>query len=200
MVDTNTTCRCEVSQTIVGSIALHAQVHQRSSHAGNPGSTITQLAFSPRENLIAWSDSDGVFSRWVKPIADTLCDPVKHSISTNAAATTISKPRTEINLFGEDLTDTRLAVEDDFADVDLDHDMYDEDFVIDDLLTRDEPAVSKSYDPFVKEMGTNRVRLKSHSYSTLASSEHRQSPTTISTGMHSNGEQKAIFRSGGHLS
>ncbi|KAJ7218083.1 hypothetical protein GGX14DRAFT_495522 [Mycena pura] len=38
---------------------------------------VTQLAFSPSENLIAWTTNDGTFSRWLKPISLTHPDPVE---------------------------------------------------------------------------------------------------------------------------
>ncbi|KAJ6586903.1 hypothetical protein DFH09DRAFT_910436 [Mycena vulgaris] len=46
-------------------------------HSSNPQIIVTQLAFSPSENLIAWTAADGAFYRWSNPIPNTFPDPVK---------------------------------------------------------------------------------------------------------------------------
>lgn len=129
------------------------------SQSGTPGTTITQLAFSPRENLIAWTDADGAFTRWPKPISDNFPDPVKVSIATNSATTIPAKPRTGLDLFG-DLDDGPApdagGQHDD--DIDLDDDMVDidEGWIVDDMdgALHKEPDVRK-WDGNVKEMGKN---------------------------------------------
>lgn len=138
------------------------------SQSGTPGTTITQLAFSPRENLIAWTDADGAFTRWPKPISDNFPDPVKLSIATNGAATIPVKPRTGLDLFG-DLDDGPApdvgGQQDD--DVDLDDDMadIDEGWIVDDMdgALHKEPDVRR-WDGNVKEMGKkfDHVSLAAH--------------------------------------
>lgn len=129
------------------------------SHAANSGSIITQLAFSPRENLIAWTDTDGAFTRWPKAIPDTFPDPVKRSNVTNSSATIPTRLKTGPSLFGDDVTNTTADVErdvDDDVDLDAGFGDADEDWIIDDLGggLQDAPAVSGKYkDGFVKEMG-----------------------------------------------
>jgi len=132
------------------------------SHIGTPGSTITQLAFSPRENLLAWTDTEGIFSRWPRPIPDTFPDPIKTSIVTNAAAPVQGRPKTGLNLFGDDTvpdgTDG-IGLGIGAGDVDLDAgpdavrlgDM-DDDWIIDDIGggATDEIVGKGGY---VKEMG-----------------------------------------------
>ena len=123
------------------------------SQSGNPGSTITNVAFSPLENLIAWTDTDGVFTRWPKPISDSFPDPVRKAISTNGSATIPTKLSTGLDLFGEDATDSGKTGNDDTADID---DMLDVDdgWIIDDMdgELHAEPKVGR-HDGFVKEMG-----------------------------------------------
>ncbi|KAG5642487.1 hypothetical protein DXG03_002737 [Asterophora parasitica] len=122
------------------------------SHAGTSGAIITHLAFSPQENLVAWTDSEGEFNRWSKPISDNFPDPVKRSsTSTNAAATIPTRPKTA--LFDDILKSPRPLPGDD-----AEHEGYgdnDEDWIIDDLGDglQDVPEGSgKKHDAFVKEM------------------------------------------------
>jgi chromosome transmission fidelity protein 4 len=115
------------------------------SHAGTPGSTITQLAFSPRENLLAWTDTEGIFSRWLNPVPSTFPDPVKSSIATSAAAPVQAKLQTGLNLFADDFLSGRGDTSSGagLGGVDLDADLdgdtglklgdMDDDWIIDDI-------------------------------------------------------------------
>ena len=144
------------------------------SETGNLGTAITQLAFSPRENLVAWTDGDGSFIRWPKPISDTFPDPVKSSISTNGSATVSIKPKTGLDLFAEETNEPAGAADlDNTGDVDLDEDMADIDdaWIVDDLdgALNDPPAPERAgKDGFVKEMG------RSSFLRVMYSTEHRQ--------------------------
>ena len=122
---------------------------------GNPNSTITRLQFSPRENLVAWTDSDGALSRWLKPISDNYPDPVKISSVTNNAATVPIK-RNDIDLFGNDITGGAASEKNGTDDVDLDEDLVDIDdgWIVDDMDGAHKAEVPEGKrDPFVKEMG-----------------------------------------------
>ena len=153
------------------------------SQSGNPGSTITNVAFSPRENLIAWTDTDGVFTRWPKPISDTFPDPVKNSISTNGSATIPTKLSTGLDLFGDDAGEN-----DDTANVDLGDDMLDLDdgWIVDDMdgALHTEPKVGRG-DGFVKEMGEfcSLARMPG----LIITSEYYQGSTTLPARIHSYG-------------
>ncbi|KAF8160621.1 hypothetical protein B0H34DRAFT_344214 [Crassisporium funariophilum] len=124
------------------------------SQNGNAGSTITQIAFSPRENLIIWTDTDGYFSRWQKPIGDELPDPVKPAISTNASATIPIIRSAGLDIFGTDDGHV-FGARDDTRDLELDDDMLevDDGWIVDDTdgLHARETAVHEK-DGFVKEM------------------------------------------------
>ncbi|KAF5376224.1 hypothetical protein D9615_008542 [Tricholomella constricta] len=124
------------------------------SHPGTPGATITHLAFSPREDLIAWTDSKGGFNRWPKAIPDNFPDPVKRSVATNAAATIPARPKT--NLFDDIAEATTInALRDDNAELDPGFDDVDDDWIIDDLgggLQDASEGAGKKQDAYVKEM------------------------------------------------
>ncbi|CAA7260577.1 unnamed protein product [Cyclocybe aegerita] len=128
------------------------------SQIGNPGSTITQIAFSPRENLLAWTDTDGVFTRWPKPVADNFPDPVKPALATNGPATIpVKAPRAALDLFGDNDSIMGGAKDKDATnDVDLDDDMLDVDdgWIVDDMDgALNEPETTKvSGSGYVKEM------------------------------------------------
>lgn len=139
------------------------------SHAGTAGSAITQLAFSPTENLIAWTDTDGVLTRWLHPIPDEYPDPIKSSIASAGSATVPVKRKSSPGLFGNDPFNVGVGVgsRDDVGDMDLDIGMgdIDDDWIIDDIGggLQDEPEVGKrSGDGFVKEMGTTFIILACH--------------------------------------
>jgi len=62
--------------------------------------TNTHLAFSPTQNLLAWTDNGGVLARWPSPIPPTAPDPVK---TPSVSTTTIQgKRRATPGLFGDE--------------------------------------------------------------------------------------------------
>ncbi|KAF9522661.1 hypothetical protein CPB83DRAFT_864133 [Crepidotus variabilis] len=124
------------------------------SHLGTPGSAITRLQFSPRQNLVAWVDTDGAFSRWTKPISDDFPDPVKAAISTKGSATVAVSFKPGADFFADELG---AANGDDTMDADtnLDDDMLplDDEWIVDDMdgAHSTEPKEAERV-PFVKEM------------------------------------------------
>lgn len=112
-------------------------------HPGSPGATITQLAFSPTQNTLAWTDNEGIFFRWPQPIPDTLPDPVKVS-STGSTTISINRKPEDTFLFGDNNND------------DFGMDGMDDDWIIDDTggqpMDNELEGKSRKSD-FVKEMG-----------------------------------------------
>ncbi|KNZ76661.1 Minichromosome loss protein 1 [Termitomyces sp. J132] len=125
------------------------------SQPATPGATITHLAFSPKDNLLAWTDTEGGFSRWHKPISETYPDPVRRSIATTAAATVTARPKS--NLF-DDIAETASSSTrlqgDDGADPEPGYGDVDDDWIIDDLGggLQDNPESIRKTDGLVKEM------------------------------------------------
>jgi chromosome transmission fidelity protein 4 len=130
-----------------------------SQHTAKQGTTITQLAFNPRRNLLAWADKEGGFTRWIKPVPTEFPDPIRPSIGTKAGASTTITREPDTDLFGEDDLGKEFAMDGDvdLAALDDDEDMLDpdKDWIIDDIGggLNDEPArdVLKS-NGYVKEM------------------------------------------------
>ncbi|KAG1751494.1 WD40 repeat-like protein [Suillus paluster] len=114
-------------------------------HPGTPNAFTIQIAFSPTENLLAWTDTDGVLSRWRDAIPDSSPDPVRQTAASSAQGTTTKRKSTP-PLWGEE------------ADVDAEGgDPYGDDWIIDDLGNgmEDEPEgarAKRAGDGFVKEM------------------------------------------------
>lgn len=120
-------------------------IHLKSSHDTQAGSVVTQLAFSPKASLLAWTDTNGVFSRWTDPLPDGFPDPVRQAISTTSADIAPMKPKTGPALFGDPVPD------DDTVNLDM-PEGFEDDWLVDDLGTglRDDPHPK---DKLVKEMG-----------------------------------------------
>ncbi|KAL0956736.1 hypothetical protein HGRIS_002856 [Hohenbuehelia grisea] len=128
-------------------------------HKGTDGAVITQIAFSPTENLIAWTDSEGVFNRWMNAVPPHLPDPVKPSVATKAPTTVPVRRAATPTLFGnDDIVDSTLngglA-----PDVDMDAPGpgdIDDDWLIDDtggaMYDDADSGPSKTSDKYVKEM------------------------------------------------
>ncbi|EAU91158.2 hypothetical protein CC1G_03326 [Coprinopsis cinerea okayama7 len=123
---------------------------------GTPGATITQLAFCPKRNLIAWTDDEGGFSRWSNPIDKKYPDPVR---TGSAVPTTTTSSTSKKSLENDIFADDDKMDEDDLGgdDVDLDDDIdLHKNFIEDDmdgaLNDDDEPAGRRGGSGYVKEM------------------------------------------------
>ncbi|PPQ99766.1 hypothetical protein CVT24_009669 [Panaeolus cyanescens] len=121
------------------------------SQSSTPGIPIVRLAFSPRENLIAWTDTSGTFTRWPKPIPSDMPDPVKAQ-STNNGASLSLETQAGLDLFEDDLlekadlNDVVLDGDDDMADMN-------DDWIVDDMNGAHSAELSKKEaDGNVKEM------------------------------------------------
>ncbi|KAG6865519.1 hypothetical protein C0991_001840 [Blastosporella zonata] len=122
------------------------------SQQATPGATITHLEFSPKDNLLAWTDTEGGFSRWHKAVPDTFPDPVRRSIATTATATVTGRPKT--TLFDDIAEATTRAPHDEDVEVEAGFGDVDDDWIIDDLggALQDAPESVRKSDGFVKEM------------------------------------------------
>lgn len=112
-----------------------------------------QLAFSPTENIIAWTNTAGGFTRWHDAIPSKYPDPVKKIVRQD---TVVAPPRINDDFvnFADDigLDATPLDIPDDLGAVDDDADMDEDGWIIDDQ--KDEPDVTiGGSNEFVKEMG-----------------------------------------------
>jgi chromosome transmission fidelity protein 4 len=113
----------------------------RRQSASDTSILITSLSFSPTQNLLAWTDTDGVFSRWVEPVLSPSPSPFKTS------------PVTPVNHSAEELFGDNKE-----GDVggDLSVDMPDDDWIIDDVGILDEEEEGRDKHlggGLVKEMG-----------------------------------------------
>lgn len=126
-----------------------------SSQNGTPGSTITHVAFSPRENLVAWTDTDGVFTRWPKAVSENYPDPVKVTGATSGPATIPVKPSRGLDLFLDEPRENLDGVFGDDVGDDSDADMPPDDWIVDDMdgALHLPDAGTTTKNGFVKEMG-----------------------------------------------
>lgn len=142
--------------------------------------TIVKLAFSPSENLLAWTDDEGVFSRWPSPIPSSSAHPVK-------------KPTAADKLFDDDVgaaDDDEHVPIDDEDDIGMDadaKDWIDEDVPghMDDIPERER---GRGRDGFVKEMGTpNEYCICLLSSVICPNSEHHQIATRFPAWLYAHG-------------
>ncbi|KAH9946996.1 hypothetical protein B0H21DRAFT_741281 [Amylocystis lapponica] len=103
-------------------------------YQGALSAPITQMAFSPSQNLLAWTDMDGVLTRWPEPIPASSPDPVKTTAGAGSATFQVKRKGTP-TLFDDDADDAKAGKGKD--DVDLDEDLGvdldNDDWILDDL-------------------------------------------------------------------
>ncbi|EKM54305.1 uncharacterized protein PHACADRAFT_196736 [Phanerochaete carnosa HHB-10118-sp] len=104
---------------------------------------LTQIAWSPTANLLAWTDTGGVLTRWQNPVPGDGVDPVKLSASLAASKPLpqAAKRKGTPDLFDFDLDvpEAQEIADDPDADMDGDKprtgraDMPDDDWILDDI-------------------------------------------------------------------
>ncbi|KAH9831247.1 uncharacterized protein C8Q71DRAFT_861980 [Rhodofomes roseus] len=114
-----------------------------------------QLAFSPSQNLLAWTDLEGAYTRWQDPIPATAPHPIKPSTASSSAGVQKKRARTP-TLFDTE-ADKEFARKDAGGDVDLDEDLGadldNDDWILDDLGGgMDDDAEDKRTKEGIKEM------------------------------------------------
>lgn len=121
---------------------------------------ITQIAFSPSQNLLAWADTGGILTWWKDPIPTGSPDPVKATAAGGVQGLPVKRKSTP-TLWGEDPVNGDGGVPRTVND-------YGDDWIIDDIGAgmEDEHGERRAVDGdgFVKEMGMF-IEIKCCSYS-----------------------------------
>ncbi|KAL6310466.1 hypothetical protein BKA93DRAFT_814193 [Sparassis latifolia] len=110
---------------------------------GSLSAPVTQIAFSPSQNLLAWTDMDGVLTRWPHPIPASSPDPTKVSGGSSSATVPKQRARTP-TLFDHDADTPRGSKRD--VDKDLGVDLDNDDWILDDLGGGMEDDTEKKWD------------------------------------------------------
>lgn len=127
---------------------------------------ITQLAFSPTQNLLAWTDVEGHFTRWLDPIPGSAPDPVKMvpgAVGIGAAVPVRVERRKTPTLF-DDVADTRKVEpaghedgDEDIGMVDLDEEGWMEDDIGGGIMEDDGEGKRWGAEDGVREMGKSML-------------------------------------------
>jgi chromosome transmission fidelity protein 4 len=116
---------------------------------------VTQIAFSPTKNLLAWTDFAGSLYRWSDPIPSSSPSPVA-SVSTSVSTRPVRRGPTP-TLFDDEAVAHKSNQETN-EDIDLGaaDDFENEDWILDDVgdgMVDDGGANGDNGNEFVKEMG-----------------------------------------------
>jgi len=85
-------------------VLIPSSEHDNTRHSASSLDAITQLAFSPKQNLVAWTDLSGTLTRWTEPVPVQMPDPVKRSIaSSGSAAVSVRRGADPLDIFADDL-------------------------------------------------------------------------------------------------
>lgn len=114
------------------------------SFQGALSAPVTQMAWSPKDNALAWTDNEGVFIRWPGCVPPDGVDPVRpSSIAASKPLPQAGKRKAgTLGLFDFDAEEAREKDADPDADVDMDMngdggagmvDLDNDDWILDDL-------------------------------------------------------------------
>ncbi|KAI0371170.1 hypothetical protein BV20DRAFT_965857 [Pilatotrama ljubarskyi] len=125
-------------------------------YQGALNAPVTQMAFCPSKNLLAWTDTAGDLTRWPDPIPASAPDPVKLSAGTHSVTMPVKRKGTPTLLFDDDSVAEKARGADDVdADEDLGIDLDNDDWILDDLgggLDDDGEAKRLAAEGGIKEM------------------------------------------------
>ncbi|KAH7914143.1 hypothetical protein BJ138DRAFT_479545 [Hygrophoropsis aurantiaca] len=120
---------------------------------GTPNAITIQIAFSPTQNLLAWTDTDGTLIRWPEPIPAGSPDPVRSTVGMGMQGVPVKRGGTP-KLF-EDDADTHPRI----SGADENEEFGGDDWIIDDLgvgmedgLEPNDEGPKRIGGEFVKEM------------------------------------------------
>ncbi|KAI6033002.1 hypothetical protein F5J12DRAFT_946238 [Pisolithus orientalis] len=126
--------------------------------SGTPKAIITQLAFSPSQNLLAWTDNEGILTWWREPVPAGSPDPVKQSTAANIQGGS-TKHKVPPTLWGadDDIDNSGVDNKGIGAGGNDDGNQYGDDWIIDDLGDgmedeAEETGQVEAGNKFVKEM------------------------------------------------
>lgn len=126
------------------SLRYRANSDSQRRFQGSLSAPLSQLAWSPSTNLLAWTDTDGGLTRWQGCIPSDGVDPVKLSATLAKPLPQAAKRKGTPDLFDFDfdVAEQQEMDADPDADVDMDEDegkkarladMPDDDWILDDL-------------------------------------------------------------------
>lgn len=121
------------------------------SHEIPQNTVIHSLAFSAAHNLLAWTDSNGILTRWPGAVPASLPSPTKPT-AANGLSVPVQRQATP-TLFADDTTGAAGRDDGGELDIDLDGalDEPDDDWIIDDLGDAMKDKGEKDYG--LREMG-----------------------------------------------
>ncbi|KAF8520383.1 hypothetical protein BU17DRAFT_88972 [Hysterangium stoloniferum] len=105
---------------------------------------VSHIAFSPTQNLIAWTDADGTLTRWPDPIPSTYSDPVKSRHGPSSVDISL-KRRGDLLAF-DDHEDITAEAKHQPREAQVDDDNFgldDDNWIIDDIGILDKPDIAK---------------------------------------------------------
>lgn len=155
---------------------------------------VTQIAFSPTKNLIAWTDFAGSLYRWSDPIPSSSPSPVA-SVPTSSSTRPVRRGPTPTLFDDEAIAHKSNQQANEDIDLGGADDFENEDWILDDVgdgLADDVGANGDNGSEFVKEMG-----MAFH-YTAMRPdflySECNEGTAGLPTRFYSDGEQKALPR------
>lgn len=104
-------------------------------------SPVSQMAFSPTKNLLAWTDITGELTRWRDCIPASAPDPVKTSVGTSFVTVPVKRKGTP-TLFDDDMGVAPRTAKGKDKDAELDEDLgidlENDDWILDDVGVMDD--------------------------------------------------------------
>ncbi|KAF8588697.1 hypothetical protein K439DRAFT_1651834 [Ramaria rubella] len=119
-----------------------------------PLAVVTHLAFSPTQNLLAWTDTDGTLTRWPDPIPATAPDPIKSQLTSSSVGIPLKKTSDPLSFDDDNDASTKKGHDGLEDEVGHNYGVDDDDWMIDDigLLDKTEKEKERGDGDYTREM------------------------------------------------